>query len=396
MSVTYGFYNSLNHDRLYDATQMSSLFDGIINDGVFQNIGTAMIVTENSGMTVNVGIGRAWFNHTWTLNDSILPLEVPGSQALLNRIDAVVLEVDHSDSVRANDIKIVTGAPSSTPVRPTLIDDEYVHQHALAYIYVSAGATEITGSNITNMVGTDETPFVTGPLTVLSAEELYRQWQSQFDETLAVDEAEFTQWFNEMKGQLSEDAAGHLQLEIDEIKAQMGGSILETKEEIMANTEAGHATGALATKGIYESLNAFQFRTQDGKPQWKLESQGADSWAFFSSGKPIISQFETAKSTSISKDIDVSAFGNAYVYCCYGTYTDTSATLSVTDRLFSGTLQASSGKQITYILSNPDSYKQPVDLSSYDTIKVTLKNNNSSYSAYCALIISSEPFDNLL
>ena len=38
MSVTSGFYNGLSHDRKYNAVQMSSLFDGIINDGIFQSI----------------------------------------------------------------------------------------------------------------------------------------------------------------------------------------------------------------------------------------------------------------------------------------------------------------------------------------------------------------------
>ena len=41
MSVTSGFFNSLNGDRRYNAEQMSSIFDGIINDGIFANIGTA-------------------------------------------------------------------------------------------------------------------------------------------------------------------------------------------------------------------------------------------------------------------------------------------------------------------------------------------------------------------
>lgn len=63
MSVTYGFYNSKNRDRRYDAIQMSSIFDGIIRDGVLQHFGTAMMVKESEGMMVNVGIGRAWFNH---------------------------------------------------------------------------------------------------------------------------------------------------------------------------------------------------------------------------------------------------------------------------------------------------------------------------------------------
>ncbi len=38
MSVTFGFYNSVNGDRKYDAIQMSSIFDGIIRDGVFQHL----------------------------------------------------------------------------------------------------------------------------------------------------------------------------------------------------------------------------------------------------------------------------------------------------------------------------------------------------------------------
>ena len=90
MSVTYGFYNSKNKDRRYDAIQMSSIFDGIIRDGILQHVGTAMMVNASTGMMVNVGIGRAWFNHTWTLNDALLPLTVPQSEVILNRIDAMI------------------------------------------------------------------------------------------------------------------------------------------------------------------------------------------------------------------------------------------------------------------------------------------------------------------
>ena len=66
MSVTFGFYNSKEGDRRYDAIQMSSIFDGIIQDGILQHVGTAMVVKESEAMIINVGVGRAWFNHTWT------------------------------------------------------------------------------------------------------------------------------------------------------------------------------------------------------------------------------------------------------------------------------------------------------------------------------------------
>ncbi len=45
-------------DRRYDAIQMSSIFDGIIRDGILQHVGTAMMVNASTGMMVNVGIGR--------------------------------------------------------------------------------------------------------------------------------------------------------------------------------------------------------------------------------------------------------------------------------------------------------------------------------------------------
>lgn len=194
MSVSYGFYNSLNGDRKYDAAQISSIFDGLIVDGVFASIGTAFVVKAAGGLTVNVGIGRAWFNHTWTLNDAILPLTAEESEVLLDRIDAVVLEVNNLESVRANSIKIIKGTPSSVPERPTLENEGNVHQHPLAYIYRKFGSSVITQANITNMVGTTETPFVTGIIKTISLDELLGQWQDELDQFVDKEEADFTEW----------------------------------------------------------------------------------------------------------------------------------------------------------------------------------------------------------
>lgn len=180
MSVTYGFYNSVNGDRKYDAVQMSSIFDGIIQDGVFQHLGTAMMVIESEGMIVNVGIGRAWFNHTWTLNDALLPLEVPISEVILNRIDVVVLEVDARENIRANSIKIIKGTPASSPKNPEMIKTNDRWQYPLAYIQVNAGVTAIRQANITNCVGTSECPFVTAPLEKMSIDALIAQWGDQW------------------------------------------------------------------------------------------------------------------------------------------------------------------------------------------------------------------------
>lgn len=180
MSVTYGFYNSKNHDRRYNALQMSMIFDGIIRDGVLQHVGTALMVKESEDMIVNVGIGRAWFNHTWTYNDALLPLEVPISEILLNRIDAVVLEVDSRENYRRNTIKIIKGTPSNNPQNPALVKEKERWQYPLAYIKVMAGTKSIRQANITNTVGTSACPFVTAPLEKMSIDDLIAQWGDQW------------------------------------------------------------------------------------------------------------------------------------------------------------------------------------------------------------------------
>lgn len=255
MSVSSGFFNSLNGDRKYNAAQMSAIFDGLIIDGVFASIGTAFAVKAAGGLTVNVGIGKAWFDHTWTVNDSILPMTAPEAEVLLDRIDAVVLEVNGMESVRNNTIKFVKGNPSSAPSRPTLTNEGNVHQYPLCYIYRKYGTAVINQADITPMVGTESTPFVTGILQTISLDELLGKWQDELDrftdarskevddwiaqeesdftawfnkmkadlqqeqtvldQWIASEQADFLAWYNQMKDQLSGDVAGNLQLEID-------------------------------------------------------------------------------------------------------------------------------------------------------------------------------------
>lgn len=221
MSLTFGFYNSIDGDRKYNALQMSSLFDGIIRDGIFMSIGDCFIVSEVSGMQVKVGTGRAWFNHTWTNNDSELIVDIPVSELILNRIDTVVLEINHSDEIRANSIKVIKGTPSSNPVKPELINDDYIHQYPLCDIYVEHGVTSITQANITNRVGTSDCPFVTGILETVDIDALLLQWNAEFDDwfnqkiedvdTLIVNlNSTFQSWFDGIRNTLDGDIAGNL------------------------------------------------------------------------------------------------------------------------------------------------------------------------------------------
>ena len=298
MSVSSGFFNSLNGDRKYNAAQMSAIFDGLIIDGVFASIGTAFAVKAAGGLTVNVGIGKAWFDHTWTVNDSILPMTAPEAEVLLDRIDAVVLEVNETESVRENTIKFVKGNPSSAPSRPTLTNEGNIHQYPLCYIYRKYGTAVINQADITPMVGTGSTPFVTGILQTISLDELLGKWQDELDrftdarsqevddwiaqeesdftawfnkmkadlqqeqtvldQWIASEQADFLAWYNQMKDQLSGDVAGNLQLEID-------------KEEVKRILLVGFEDG---TKEFSDDGTVITSTASDGRTLTKTFSDG--------------------------------------------------------------------------------------------------------------------------
>ena len=165
MSFTFGFYNALNHDRRYNAIEMSRIFDGLLTDGVYPTVGNKMMVrASGTNNSVIVGSGRAWFNHSWNYNDADMPLTGPASHILYPRWDAIVLDINSSNEYRTNSIIWVTGTAASSPVKPTMVHTETHNQYPLAYIYRPANDNTIPANRITNPIGTAECPYAGGLL----------------------------------------------------------------------------------------------------------------------------------------------------------------------------------------------------------------------------------------
>ncbi len=272
MSVTSGFFNSLNGDRRYNSQQLSALFDGVINDGVFASVGTAFGVRAASGNSITVGIGRAWFNSTWLLNDAILSLTADASEVLLHRYDAVVIEINHSDAVRDGTIKIIKGTPSSTPQRPAMTKTTDVHQYPLAYIYREANSSEILQADITNMIGTSSCPFVTGILQVVNIDNIVAQWQSQwakwftqmsdsseseFNAWMSSRQLEFNTWFANLQTILDGDTAANMAEQILELQSKFKVlakqyCIFETVQDSSGNAIIGSDESEIEGKIVYQ------------------------------------------------------------------------------------------------------------------------------------------------
>ena len=255
MAFTCGFFNSENGDRKYNAEQMSAIFDGIIADGVFTTIGDHMAVSAGTGMQVLVGTGKAWFDHTWNVNDAAYPLAIAASDVTLSRIDAIVLETNHSDSVRLNKLRVVQGTVASSPAKPTLTNSEKVHQHPLAWVTVAPGVTQIAASAIENAVGTSACPFVTGIIATTAIDDLFNQWNGEFDE-----------WFDNLKAQLSDNVVANLQKQIDANKTAIEKKVNKadkaTKADVYSGTNDEKYVTPSALGSMCEKIGDVRFTTR--------------------------------------------------------------------------------------------------------------------------------------
>lgn len=267
MSFASGFFNSVDHDRLYDATDISRLFDGLIRDGIFASIGDCLVVKQSNQMNVTVGTGRAWFNHTWSYNDALYPVTIPPSEILMDRIDAIVLEINSVESVRANSIKLIKGTPASTPTKPALTNTKEVHQYPLAYVTVGKEVASIRQADIENCVGTSVCPFVTGILEVISIEQLIPQWKDILNRFVEENTANFNTWMNGEK-QEYQDWLAAAKKEITDWEATSKSDYQKWYDSIKNGYDQWFAT----IKAAYDAnWSTFQ--------QWEKASQAEfDKW----------------------------------------------------------------------------------------------------------------------
>lgn len=151
--ITYGFFNSIDDDRVYDAIEISDFFDSVFTDGIFPNVGTQLKLTpQGASRYVLIGIGRAWLNNTWIDNDSVTDIDCYRAGY------TYIIGLNIDKSLRFNSIKVLAAFPTGDPF-PELIKSEMLIQYPLGYVTVRPGE-HVTEDDITNMVGTPECPYM--------------------------------------------------------------------------------------------------------------------------------------------------------------------------------------------------------------------------------------------
>lgn len=209
MALTYGFFNSVNGDRVYNAEQMSEMFDGLIGDGIYESVGDAMRVVQNAGMIVNVSTGRARINKQWAKLDAPYSITINPAHVTLNRYTAICLRLDISN--RMVTIVAIDGQNATVPTKPTPVRNVSYYDLVLAYIYVSGSALNIKTSNIEDTRTNNKLcGFVTGLIEQVDTTTLFDQYKAACNEDIARMTAweeqqrqAFEAWFATLTGQLT-------------------------------------------------------------------------------------------------------------------------------------------------------------------------------------------------
>lgn len=248
-----GFFTSVGGDRKYGADWLAQFTASILSNGVYT---TELTVSGNNGMSVSVGPGRAWINGYMYLNDTALTLPISAADGALSRTDLVVLRLDRTN--RQITLAVVQGDFGGGV--PALTRTSDIYELCLARIAVAAGTTQVTAQLITD-TRADETVcgIVAGAVTQLSTGELLNQLKAGFDE-----------WFDSVKGQLSTDAAGNLQNQVDNCVKQADKA---TEEEAAAGTDDSKwmtpakiklALGKMKLLQAYTQAGSYTFTTPNG------------------------------------------------------------------------------------------------------------------------------------
>lgn len=193
--INAGFFDSINADRLYAASEMNRPYKRIINEGVFATPqGTPstdlQVVTGNNQMNIIVKKGEGLLGGKWFESPSDVTITVSSNTAIVPRRDSIIIQMDNRQSGRIANVVYREGTPSSNPMPPDINTVENVIEKRIANIYVAPSANYIGQDAITDLRGSSECPWITSLIKQVDTSTLYDQWAAAYakyyqDETTA-------------------------------------------------------------------------------------------------------------------------------------------------------------------------------------------------------------------
>ena len=271
--VTFDEHGQPEYDRAISSQPLKNLLHRLFTDGILPDVSSNLEVIAGEGMTINVKPGFCIIQGGLKLEEELRILSIQASSSSYSRIDTVVMRWNDNVDYRICDLYILQGEPAANPVRPELTREGGIYELGLADILIPANSTVISDSRITdtrydsarcgvisslsefdttfiyNQVTADLNEYRSGVETdfttwVNAQTTAYENWiaeaESNFGSWEGGLEQEFNDWFDTIRGILDEEAAGHLQNEIDALSETVSGY----DERI---TDAEETVGSLST-----------------------------------------------------------------------------------------------------------------------------------------------------
>jgi len=200
----------------------------------------------NELMKLKLKAGSCFINGYYAYDnfDGEITLEPASSD--LNRIDRIVTRLDRIN--RKISIEVKKGAYGTTSYSaPSIQRDDDIWELGLADVLVKKGTTQIVQANITDIRAIQEyCGYVYNPMQNIDTTDLFAQYDNSFEV-----------WFQHVKEQLSTDAAGNLQKQIDTHTSQLADK--QNKNDSTLTTENKTIVGAINENNasLAELVNGF-------------------------------------------------------------------------------------------------------------------------------------------
>lgn len=238
MAEKSGFFNAMEteegtYDREYDAEQFAEYFANFVSNGVYANPTNQLKVVFNDSpekpFVVVVRKGKAYIDGYWYELTEDMDVTISANTKSYAIKDVICCTLDKTE--RKVSIILKEDVTSDMPV-----NNNTQHDLVLSTVLVQPNAPKLNAEDITDK-RPDKTycGFVTGLIDQIDTTELFRQYDDAFQE-----------WFNEMKDQLTDDAAGSLQTQIGnllDLKTNNKTSLVEAINEVIMN--ATHPIGSV-------------------------------------------------------------------------------------------------------------------------------------------------------
>lgn len=230
------------YDRASNSYDLARWFKSFFTNGIFATSGFAVSI---SGLNVSVAPGDCLIEGRYGYEENTRSFTLAGG-GTKPRIDSIVLRLDLSLDKRNIDIHVKTGTAAANPVAPALTRNDIMWELGIADISVSAGATSINQSAVSDTrLNSSRCGIVAQAMKTIDTTTYYNQIKADLLSFKQNEQAAFETWFESVKDILNDEAVGNLQNLVDANRQSIASlnNAMATKVGVKTATASLPASG---------------------------------------------------------------------------------------------------------------------------------------------------------